>query len=160
MECSRNIIVGNILMRASLWFALFFIKATLPSGPCESSLIQVEAGGRAPLSSLEINVPGLFFSFDSNHLFLRLTFFARCCRLPMFFQKNRKKRKSDNLSLYSGGFALYNTWRRHCMRLDVGERIKNLRTDKGLTQDELAERLNVSRICLQVGNRQQTARAQ
>ena len=31
------------------------------------------------------------------------------------------------------------------MRLDVGEKIKNLRTDKGLTQDELAERLNVSR---------------
>ena len=31
------------------------------------------------------------------------------------------------------------------MSLDVGEKIKNLRTDKGLTQDELAERLNVSR---------------
>ena len=31
------------------------------------------------------------------------------------------------------------------MRLDVGEKIKNIRTDKGLTQDELAERLNVSR---------------
>ena len=31
------------------------------------------------------------------------------------------------------------------MSLDVGEKIKNLRTDKGLPQDELAARLNVSR---------------
>ena len=31
------------------------------------------------------------------------------------------------------------------MTLDVGEKIKNLRIDKGLPQDELAERLGVSR---------------
>ena len=57
---------------------------------------QVQAGGRAPLSSLEIRVPGLFFlfSYDSNHLFLRLTFFSRvaadCLCFSGKIEKNEK----------------------------------------------------------------------
>ena len=35
-------------------------KVTLPSGPCESSLIQVQVLLSALKNSLEINVPGLF----------------------------------------------------------------------------------------------------
>ena len=64
-------------------------KAHLPVPEC--ALYQ--SFGSKLLSSLEINVPGLFFffSYDSNHLFLRLTFFARCCRLPMYFSKKSKK---------------------------------------------------------------------
>ena len=56
MECCGEVLVGTTTDCAA-----FFPKETLPSGPCESSLIQVQAGGRAPLSSLEINVPGLLF---------------------------------------------------------------------------------------------------
>lgn len=40
---------------------VIFTKVTLPSGPCESSLIQVQVLLSALKNSLEINVPGLLF---------------------------------------------------------------------------------------------------
>ena len=39
-------------------------EVTLSSGPCESSLIQVQVLLSAPSNSLEINVPGLFSFFS------------------------------------------------------------------------------------------------
>ena len=60
---------------------MIFTKVTLPSGPCGGDSIQVQVLLSAPLSSLEIKVPGLFFCLkkDSNRPQTTLIFASKLC---------------------------------------------------------------------------------